>query len=264
VRITARLWKQVVEADLALIAELNRAENELPNHANRTAMVASGHTRATMVAYEALLENTDSERRRLYEFLALDPSEARALAAEDLTLPGVPHERSDAFFRKGVQGDWKQYFHDDAKQWFKEEAGDLLERLGYVGQGRKLVSRPRAMSLLVLLCGEALRVNRAQQRLSLLLFPAMNKNNKQHQNDNNVSVNIARAHARALRVPHSPSIGSRSARRRSRASCSHSASRAPSTRRSSIGPGRRRARGDRALSSSSRPSGRLSSTAGVR
>jgi glycosyltransferase involved in cell wall biosynthesis len=135
VRITARIWKQVVEADLALIAELNRIEKELPNHANNTAMVASGHTRAIIVAYESLLENTDSERRRLYEFLALDPSEARALAAEDLTLPGVPHERSDAFFRKGVQGDWKQYFHDDAKQWFKEEAGELLERLGYVAKG---------------------------------------------------------------------------------------------------------------------------------
>lgn len=135
VRITARIWRQVVEADLALIGELRRVEAELANRANVSAMVANGHTRAIMVAYESLLENTDSERRRLYEFLALDPNEARALAAEDLTLPGVPHERSDAFFRKGVQGDWKQYFHDDAKQWFKEEAGELLERLGYVGKG---------------------------------------------------------------------------------------------------------------------------------
>jgi hypothetical protein len=31
----------------------------------------------------------------------------------------------------GVSGDWKQYFHDDAKRWFKEEANDLLVELNY-------------------------------------------------------------------------------------------------------------------------------------
>jgi len=134
VRITARLWKQVVTADLALIAQIQEAEKRLPDHDNAAAMVQNGHTRAVMVKYETLLDDTEGERRRLYEFLALDPAEARALAAEDLTLPGVPKERSDAFFRKGIKGDWEQYFHDDARQWFKEEAGDLLLALGYVEQ----------------------------------------------------------------------------------------------------------------------------------
>jgi O-antigen biosynthesis protein len=135
VRITARLWKQVVETDLRLITRIRDDEKRLGDSGDNAAMVRNGHTRAIMVQYEALLDDTEAERRRLYEFLALDPREARALAAEDLTLPGVPKERSDAFFRKGVKGDWEQYFHADARRWFAEEAGDMLELLQYVGKG---------------------------------------------------------------------------------------------------------------------------------
>lgn len=40
-------------------------------------------------------------------------------------------EDSSSFFRKGIAGDWKNYFTERDKQIFKEEAGDLLVNLGY-------------------------------------------------------------------------------------------------------------------------------------
>lgn len=40
-------------------------------------------------------------------------------------------EDPSSFFRKGIAGDWKNYFTERDKDIFKEEAGDLLIRLGY-------------------------------------------------------------------------------------------------------------------------------------
>jgi Sulfotransferase domain len=36
-----------------------------------------------------------------------------------------------SFYRKGVAGDWKNFFTERDKQIYKEEAGELLIRLGY-------------------------------------------------------------------------------------------------------------------------------------
>ena len=118
VRQTARRWRDVVESDLQTMEALGDDGN-------------GDGTRAVSLRYEELLGNTDSERARMYRFLGLEPSEARELASWDMTLPGVPQTQSQGFFRKGVSGDWQTYFHDDAKQWFKDEAGELLIRLGY-------------------------------------------------------------------------------------------------------------------------------------
>jgi hypothetical protein len=59
-------------------------------------------TRAITVRYEALLNDTNAERNRIYEFLALDVTAARELESWDLTLPGVPQDQSAGFFRKGT------------------------------------------------------------------------------------------------------------------------------------------------------------------
>lgn len=40
-------------------------------------------------------------------------------------------EDPSSFYRKGIAGDWKNYFTERDKQIFKEEAGDLLIQLGY-------------------------------------------------------------------------------------------------------------------------------------
>ena len=40
-------------------------------------------------------------------------------------------EDPSSFFRKGVVGDWRNVFTERDKYVFKEEAGDLLIKLGY-------------------------------------------------------------------------------------------------------------------------------------
>jgi hypothetical protein len=88
--------------------------------------------------YEDLLRDTASEMGRLLEFLEVSPDEdvIRRLvdqASFESTSGGRQRgvEDSTSFVRKGVAGDWKNVFSDKDRQVFKEEAGDLLVRLGY-------------------------------------------------------------------------------------------------------------------------------------
>jgi len=67
----------------------------------------------------------------MYLFLGLDPGEAAPISAETGTAPGFAREDPGAFFRHGAVGDWKRYFTDDTRRWFKEGAGELLVELGY-------------------------------------------------------------------------------------------------------------------------------------
>lgn len=85
--------------------------------------------RVKFVKYESLHKDTDGERRRLFEFLNVDPNRAAPIQG-DLT-PGFEEETPNEFFRKGAVGDWKNYFTDDVKLWFKKEGGEELIRQGY-------------------------------------------------------------------------------------------------------------------------------------
>jgi Sulfotransferase domain len=40
-------------------------------------------------------------------------------------------EDQKAYYRKGVQGDWKNYFNDKIYSYFRNVTGDLIERWGY-------------------------------------------------------------------------------------------------------------------------------------
>ncbi len=44
-------------------------------------------------------------------------------------------EDTDSFFRKGISGDWKNYFTERDRRIFDEEAGELLGKLGYERDG---------------------------------------------------------------------------------------------------------------------------------
>jgi hypothetical protein len=44
-------------------------------------------------------------------------------------------EDPSSFYRKGVAGDWKYLFDERDRQIYKEEAGELLIRLGYENNG---------------------------------------------------------------------------------------------------------------------------------
>ncbi|EGC29470.1 hypothetical protein DICPUDRAFT_42846 [Dictyostelium purpureum] len=83
--------------------------------------------------YEELHRNPEGYRKEIYEFLDLDYNEAEPLSVDDKTIPGGFNEKSDKnkFFRKGEIGDWKNYFTENNKKWFKEETGNLLIELGY-------------------------------------------------------------------------------------------------------------------------------------
>lgn len=84
-----------------------------------------------VVRYEQLHADVESERRRMYEVLGLDPSEAAPLSAGTKTTAGFGREDARSFFRHGAVGDWKRYATDDARRWIKESAGQALVGLGY-------------------------------------------------------------------------------------------------------------------------------------
>lgn len=92
----------------------------------------------TEVRYEDLLERPHEEVGELARFLGADASEeaieqAVSSASFEKSTKGRERGQEDtsSFFRKGIAGDWKNYFTERDKQIFKEEAGDLLIRLGY-------------------------------------------------------------------------------------------------------------------------------------
>lgn len=96
----------------------------------------------TEVRYEDLLENTGEKVRRLLEFLGADASAktvrrcVEAASFEKMSGGRKPGEEDpDSFYRKGIAGDWKNSFTGRDKQIFKEEAGDLLIKLGYEKDG---------------------------------------------------------------------------------------------------------------------------------
>lgn len=82
------------------------------------------------VRYEDLHRDVIGERKKLFEFLGVDPK--RCAKIDGVLKPGFSEERPAEFLRKGQVGDWKNYFTDQTKVWFKEEAGAVLKSQGYV------------------------------------------------------------------------------------------------------------------------------------
>ena len=92
----------------------------------------------TEVRYEDLLERPNEEVEKLLGFLGVDTDErlvehcVRSASFEKLSR-GRQRGQEDpsSFYRKGVAGDWRNYFSEEDRRVFKEEAGELLIRLGY-------------------------------------------------------------------------------------------------------------------------------------
>ena len=92
----------------------------------------------TEVRYEDLLERPHEEVRRLAGFLGADTREKavrQAVDAASFEKLSRGRERgqedTSSFYRKGVAGDWRNYFTARDKEIYKQEAGELLIRLGY-------------------------------------------------------------------------------------------------------------------------------------
>jgi hypothetical protein len=110
VRDTARWWRQHLEMDRRTVET---------------------HTRLPVrfVKYEELHQRTLELTNDLLEFLEVDPQMAPPLTGK--LLPGFEQERPNEFFRKGAVGDWRNYFDDRVRQWFKSEVQDELKIQGY-------------------------------------------------------------------------------------------------------------------------------------
>ncbi len=90
------------------------------------------------VRYEDLLERPSEEVGRLAKFLGVDTSEKavqQAVSSASFERLSKGRERgqedTSSFYRKGVAGDWNNYFTERDKEIYKAEAGELLIRLGY-------------------------------------------------------------------------------------------------------------------------------------
>lgn len=90
------------------------------------------------VRYEDLLVHPHEEIERLAAFLGADTGDAaieQAVRSASFETLSKGRERgqedSSSFYRKGVSGDWKNYFTERDKEIYKEAAGDLLIKLGY-------------------------------------------------------------------------------------------------------------------------------------
>ena len=93
--------------------------------------IKMGHINARVhpIKYEKLHSDTEGERKKMYEFLDLDPK--KALPLDDMTKPGFDKENPTSHYRKGIVGDWKNYFTDRTCEIFKKEAGQKLIDLNY-------------------------------------------------------------------------------------------------------------------------------------
>lgn len=87
--------------------------------------------------YESLRADPDAELTRLCRELGTDPGPGRIRAAVERwdmsRVTGRPHGQEDrsSFVRKGVSGDWRNAFSDEARALFADLAGDALVELGY-------------------------------------------------------------------------------------------------------------------------------------
>lgn len=97
-----------------------------------------GKKDVVLVKYEDLLSNTVSELSRVLKDIGYDGVEINEIKksvdkysfkAQSSRVAGV--EQKNSFLRKGVSGDWKNYFSKEARDKFDYYAGDLLISLNY-------------------------------------------------------------------------------------------------------------------------------------
>lgn len=91
-----------------------------------------------VLRYEDLLVNPESELRRVVDQLPyqhVTQERIRSAVAmhdfRNLTKRDRGEEELTSFIRKGVSGDWRNYFTVEAAKVFDEYAGDLLLEIGY-------------------------------------------------------------------------------------------------------------------------------------
>lgn len=104
--------------------------------------------RCLEVRYEDLHAEPVPVTRRMLEFLAVEAGDATVSACiESASFErlsgGRTRGREDpaSHYRKGIVGDWRNHFDQEALEAFDAEAGDLLGELGYAEKAGSILSR---------------------------------------------------------------------------------------------------------------------------
>ncbi|EAR16566.1 MULTISPECIES: sulfotransferase domain-containing protein [Robiginitalea] len=111
-------------------AEFNRAWLREMEH---------GSENIYLVKYEDLLHDTfGTVSKLLKEQLGVSHIEKERLekvvqkySFENQSQRKKGDEKKNSFLRKGISGDWKNYFGQEEKECFKKHSGDVLVKLGY-------------------------------------------------------------------------------------------------------------------------------------
>jgi hypothetical protein len=108
-----------------------------------------GYEEAEHVKYEQLLSETANELLRIVRKLKkINLSRDRAKSITDefsfekLSGRKVGEEKRDSFLRKGIVGDWKNYYSKEACEVFAQYAGTQLIKLGYESDSSWVDSSP--------------------------------------------------------------------------------------------------------------------------
>lgn len=90
-----------------------------------------------IIRYEDLNENPFKTLNRFFTGLGLDPDpmvieeSIRTFDFENITQRKVGVEQRDSFFRKGICGDWKNYFSQEDLEYYFNIVGKIANRLGW-------------------------------------------------------------------------------------------------------------------------------------
>lgn len=109
-------WATRVRGDHHRIEELRRADPNTP---------------VMKVRYEDVHADVDGWRTKMYQFLGLDPAEARPVSGGSRTSPGFGREDLTSGQRKGETGDWRNYATENFARSVERVAADALELHDY-------------------------------------------------------------------------------------------------------------------------------------
>lgn len=128
-----------IAANLPVFMEFMYSKNRHPRFTWKAFVDRwAGYEGAVHIHYETLLENTGAELANvLFHLTGKEQDPGRiAEVVEKHSFKRVSgrqqgEENTGSFARKGISGDWKNYFDRDACAQFAEFTGDSLYRLGY-------------------------------------------------------------------------------------------------------------------------------------
>jgi hypothetical protein len=83
------------------------------------------------ISYEELLSGSFSTFRNVAQFFDLNDSEEQIKSILKRHKFKKIKSKKDLFFRKGISGDWKNYFDEEIKNLYKKKISHLLIELGY-------------------------------------------------------------------------------------------------------------------------------------